>query len=307
MTRPPFPKAIDSTLRGTFVACPRKFELQYLNHWKPQRESIHLVAGGAFAEGIEAVRRAHFERGMPETLAISEGIKAFTKHWGDFEPADASSPKSFTRMAAALVAYFDHHGVATDTITPHRTGGKYAIEFDFAIPISIDLRHPTTGDPILYTGRFDMLGDFMDAVWAVDEKTTSYLGKSWYNNWNLRSQLTGYVWAALESGYNCAGALIRGVAIRKTGFDFAESIQYRPRWFIERWHAQLIRDVRRMIDCWESGYFDYNLDNACTDYGGCTFQEICTSQNPERWLSAHFVQRIWDPLSGTETKLQEEG
>ena len=58
MTSPvPFPLAVDSTMLGTFRSCPQKLYRQYLQHWKPRGESVHLVAGGAFAEGIEAAGR----------------------------------------------------------------------------------------------------------------------------------------------------------------------------------------------------------------------------------------------------------
>ena len=300
--RPPFPQAIDSTLRSTYVSCGRKYELMYMNHWKPQSESVHLVAGAAFARGIEITRRAFHEHGLRHDLAVAEGVIALIRTYGDFEPFPGQENKHWLNMVRALDEYFLTYGLETDPVKPHLSGGKYAIEFTFALPLSLDLLHPESGDPILYTGRFDMLGDYLDGVWAVDEKTTSYLGKTWYNNWPLRSQLTGYVWAARESGFDCAGALIRGVALRKTGFDFADSPQPRPDWMIQRWRQQVIRDVRRMIENWREGYFDYALDNACTDYGGCTFQEICTSPHPDRWLEANFSRRVWNPLTHKETE-----
>lgn len=54
--RPMFPHAIDSTMLATFRSCPQKFFRQYIQHWKPKTESVHLIAGGAFAAGIEAAR-----------------------------------------------------------------------------------------------------------------------------------------------------------------------------------------------------------------------------------------------------------
>ena len=49
MTKPIFPHAVDSTMLATFRSCPQKFFRQYVEHWKPKAESVHLVAGGAFA------------------------------------------------------------------------------------------------------------------------------------------------------------------------------------------------------------------------------------------------------------------
>ena len=64
MTKPIFPHAVDSTMLATFRSCPQKFFRQYVEHWKPKAESVHLVAGGAFASGIEAARRAFYEKGV---------------------------------------------------------------------------------------------------------------------------------------------------------------------------------------------------------------------------------------------------
>ena len=58
-----FPQAVDSTMLATFRSCPQKFFRQYVEHWKPKAESVHLVAGGAFAAGIEEARRAFYEQG----------------------------------------------------------------------------------------------------------------------------------------------------------------------------------------------------------------------------------------------------
>ena len=293
--RPPFPRLIDSTLRSTFVSCPRKFELEYLHHWKPQRESVHLVAGGAFAKGIETVRLSYFLHKMSEEKALGEGIRALIQEYGTFEPDDTTSAKTIDNMCGALVEYFTVFGLATDPIQPHFSNGSPCVEFSFALPIGI--AHPETGDPILYGGRFDMVGEYNGAIFAVDEKTASQLGNSWQKNWTLRSQLTGYCWGAREFGYPVAGAIIRGISILKSGYGHAESIQYRPDWQIARWYEQLHRDVDRMIQCWQEGYFDYSLDGSCANYGGCPFLDVCNSHDPERWLESDFVQREWHPVS----------
>lgn len=304
--RPPFPIAVDNSMRSAFVSCPKKFELTYLHHWKPIGESVDLVAGKAFAAGIEATRNAFWVDGLSAEHAVGVGAKALILEYGDLVPPPSKANKSCSNMLEALQDYFHNYGFHTDPIQPHKLpSGKLAIEVNFALPLDDNLRHPESGDPILFTGRFDMIGEREGELWGVDEKTTGRLGDQWYTNWPLRAQLTGYTWAAREYGYPVAGIIIRGVAVLKTKITHAESIQHRPQWHCERWREQFIRDVRRMIHCWEEGYFDWALDTACTDYGGCTFlkNNICTSPQPERWLSTGFEQRIWDPIKREETPL----
>lgn len=294
-----FPMAIDSTMRATFVACPQKYFREYFQHWKPKRESVDLVAGKAFAAGIEETRREFWERGNTNhELCIAAGAKALMKEWGNFEPPEGHV-KQLDRMIGALEEYFMCYGFATDHIQPHEHGGKRTIEFSFAIPIP-GTAHPTTGEPILYTGRFDMIGTYAGSIFVVDEKTTKQLGPTWNKNWVMRSQITGYCWAAKQFGVPVAGAIIRGISILKTKYGHAEVIQYRPDWVIDRWLDQLRRDINRMIECWKTDTWDYDLDTACTNYGGCLFLDICSSNIPERLLEAEFTKRVWDPLKREE-------
>lgn len=301
--RPYFPVAIDSTMIGTFRSCPQKLFRMYIQHWKPSSESVHLVAGGAFAEGIEAARRAYYERGEEAPTAVAEGLRALIAKYGDFEcPPD--SAKSLERTAGALEFYFENYPLGADGATPLKfPDGRSGIEFSFAQPLPID--HPITGEPILYTGRADLIAEAYDARYVYDEKTTSSLGPSWARQWDMRSQFTGYAWAANEFGFNVAGVCVRGVSILKTKYDTQQVLTYRSPYEIARWLGQVARDITKMIECWESGYWDWNLDHACTEYGGCALRDVCKSSDPEKWLESYFVPRVWNPLLRAEQTLDE--
>lgn len=299
--RPPFPTVIDSTMRAAFRSCPQKMFRMYVEHWKPQGDSVHLVAGAAFARGTEVTRRAFYEEGMPTEDAVAMGLKALLEAYGDFE-CPAESAKNPDRMAGALEFYFDNWKLETDHAQPYLLpSGKRAIEFSFAEPIGV--AHPETGDPILYCGRSDMVADFAGGIYVVDEKTTSSLGASWVNQWELRSQFSGYCWAARRNQIPVDGVLVRGISILKTKYDKAEVPTNRTAWEIDRWEQQMHRDIQAMIRCWEEGYWDYALDEACTQYGGCALRQVCKSQDPESWLPMYFEKRKWDPLKHEETFL----
>lgn len=333
MQRPMFPHTIDSTTLAAFRSCPQKMFRTYVEHWKPKGESVHLVAGGAFAKGIEVARKAYFEgeAHVPqvefvhdETLGYSVrkvtwndspcaagdreaaealGIGALIAAYGDFEcPAD--SAKSLERTCGALEFYFQHYPLGADGTEPITlAGGRRGIEFSFARPL--DIRHPVTGDPILYTGRSDMIAEAFGGVYVFDEKTTSQLGASWPRQWENRAQFTGYVWSAREEGIEVQGAIIRGISILKTKYDTLQAITYRTPYEIDRWLEQTHRDIKRMIECWESGWWDYSLDGACGEYGGCSLLRVCKSANPESWLPMDFEQRVWDPLARRQMTVEE--
>ena len=303
MTKPMFPHTFDSTMLGTFRSCPQKMFRTYVEHWKPKSESVHLVAGGAFAKGIEVARKVFYEKKQSEQTAIGEGIQALLLAYGDFDPP-ADSAKSPTRMAGALEFYFENYPLEQASAVPVKFGnGKLAIEFSFAEPLSIN--HPVTGDPILYTGRADMIAEFCGGIYAVDEKTTSSLGASWGKQWEMRSQFTGYQWAANKTGLNVQGTLVRGVSILKTKYDHLQHVTYRSPYEVDRWLDQVHRDIKRAIGMWKDGYWDFSLDHACAEYGGCSMVSVCKSATPEDWLPMYFERKVWDPLARKEATIAE--
>lgn len=301
--RPPFPAVIDSTMLGAFRSCPRKMFLEFVLHYKHKSPSVHLIAGGAFARGMEVARKEFYEEGKSAEDSIALGLAALIKAYGDFEcPPD--SAKSLERTAGAFEFYFTNYPLGGDGSDPVVWGdGKRMVEFSFAEPLPI--LHPETGDPILYVGRSDMIAHFAGGTYIFDEKTTSSLGASWSGQWDLRSQFTGYCWAAKRADIPVNGVIVRGVSILKTKYDTQQAITSRADWEIERWYEQTCRDLERMKWCWQNEQWDYNLDHACTEYGGCSFKQPCKSPDPQPWLDLYFEKRIWDPLAREETKVEE--
>lgn len=618
--RPLFPPTVDSTMLAAFRACPQKMFRTYVEHWKPKGESVHLLAGGAFATGVETARRAFYEQGKSAQDSLVLGVHALLEHYGDFQPPPDSA-KSKIRMAGALEFYFENYPLGDDGATPIKLpNGKTGVELSFSIPLQI--KHPETGNPILYTGRSDMVAEFANGIYVFDEKTATQLGPSWQRQWALRSQFTGYClipgtevltkagWCKIESlpkglevaqwhtsdkidwavpteyhnpyytgelitcngkvsftgtpdhrvpvydtgtaklkdftletlpknsgclrflstgtlnvgeewdknfirllvaaqaegswtdsgairfgfqtvrkiqrlrrilqdlgidagnfglattpsgksitlkatlkqverlrdcigkeklfgdwllslgpeslkvfieevgfwdesylegnreweyfttvkenadwvrtvaaltghhsslhvqqdfdwkptyrvnitvrcnpvpnykysphlhewgtipydgtvyclsvpssyfliryngqisvtgncfaarelGIPASGVIVRGVSILKTKYDTQQAITYRSEEHIERWYTQVHRDLARMLQCWEEGYWDYNLDQACTDYGGCSLTSVCDSGDPDRWLSTYFDKKVWDPIGRKQVTVAE--
>jgi hypothetical protein len=303
MVKPPFPEVLDSTIVAAGRSCGRTVELEHFFHWKPRSVSVHLHAGGAFAKGLEIAREAFYLNKLSEPEAIAEGLLALIHAYGDFEcPPD--SAKSLERMMGAYEYYFTQYPMESDHAIPVTLpSGKRGIEFSFAEPLEI--LHPETGNPLIYCGRMDMLTNYAGGVFGEDDKTTSQLGASWSKQWDLRSQFTGYCWGAARAGFPINGFLVRGISILKTKYETQQALTYRTAWMIDRWYEQLHRDIKRLIEQWESGKFDYNLDHSCAEYGGCVFRQICLSEpaNQGTWLESSFVKRKWNPLTREEELL----
>lgn len=295
-----FPQVVDSTIIDAFRSCPQKAFREYVQHWKTKGSSIHLHAGAAYASGIEAGRKAFYIDGKSLQEAERIGLDVLGEHYGDFE-CPASCAKTRERMMGALDFYFANYPMDTDMATPAVIGGRSGIEFSFAEPLPV--LHPVTGEPLIFSGRADMICDFAGGRYLFDDKTTSQLGQSWSKNWEMRGQFSGYAWAARENGIYVNGVMIRGVSILKTKYDTQQVLTYRSEYEINRWFEQTVKDLNRMIQAWHEGYWDFNLGESCNSYGGCKFMDACKSHSPEAWIVNEFEQKVWMPLEREEVSL----
>jgi len=299
-TPPPFPEVIDSSMRATYRACPQKFYQEYILNRKRPGISVDLHFGGCFAKAMEIIRTAFYQDGKSLEESMMLGATEAIGMWGDFVPPEKKN-KTLPRLVEAIAEYFQEYPPLSDHIQPWRAAGKPCIEFSFAEPI--DIKHPTTGNPILIAGRCDMVGDYHGGCYPVDEKTTTQLGPSWLKQWHLRGQFTCYTWACKRAGYPAIGAIVRGMSILKKSFGHAEVLELRPQWMIDRWYVQFCDDVESMIRDWERGYWSWDLDKACADYGGCAYQDLCRVENPEPFAKTEYEIRKWNPVIGKEEKV----
>lgn len=301
--RPPFPAVWDNTMISSFKACDRKGYLKFFQMWADPYPSIDLHAGQAFAKGLEVARLSYYLEGLPAQIAVARGWQALIAEYGDFDGSRKPN-KSASRMGHALVSYFDEYPLETDIIKPARLGDRPAVEFRFALPLPI--KHPETGDPIMYSGRFDMLGEHGSQLYIVDEKTTGSLGEYWAKRYELSSQFTGYTWAAQQFGYDVHGAIIRGIGILSKEIKHAAMPFMRPEFLVEEWYAWMLRKIESSIQSWELlpelgewNVWEPDYADACGAYGGCEFTPVCGihPQQRNKLLEVNFVKRPWDPIN----------
>lgn len=310
MFDPKFPTHVDSTMMNSYRGCSYKFFLEHARGVQSPRKSIHLHFGGLIASACEIARREFYVNGHDRDTAIEIGSKYILQNYGDWD-TEEQDVKTLRNAVWSFENYLrDAFPLGFDRFVPYRIeeGGKPMIEFSFALPTEVS--HPETGDPILYTGRCDMIAADNTAfpkiwkaqqVWCVDEKTTKQMGASWANQWRLRSQFLGYTWAAQQSGLPAVGALVRGLCVYKakepqyhqTFVQFSDSL-------IHRWYTRLNDDLHRMTSDWDRGYWPQDFGETCTQYGGCQFIGMCELDDPEPFIQNKFVERRWNPLTREE-------
>lgn len=320
-TRPELPLHIDSTMMTCFRSCPQKYWLEFVLGYRPPGLSVDLHAGACFATAIEQTYRGVWDLGLSLPDALTRAHGHFALSWGNFTiPEHKRTAKTFDNMWRAIEEYFAQWNPKSDHVQPYfAKDGKATFEYTFAIPLEpcltfdprdtnmedrVELEathfpcHPS-GDPFLYSGRLDMLGKHNGRPVARDEKTTGKgFSANWAEQWDLRSQFIGYTWALQQGGLvDLDTIIVRGIAIQVREIKFCEAIKTYPNFLRERWLTQLRRDLWRLRRCYDAGYFDYNMGDACTSYGNCVFLTPCTAPDTQKdaWLSNYEI-RHWNPL-----------
>lgn len=319
-----FPAIMDNTTVSSFAKCPRQAFWNHFLHLKPKHESIHLHAGKAYAELCEVFRVGYYtptlEDGTPSPLyrntveSLIPAVRAFWISYG-WDEARENSPewtataKSAPRMLECFIAMLREYPPATDPIQPLMVDGKPAVEKSFTL--ELDFKHPDTGDPLLFHGRFDMLAEYMGQIFVFDDKTTSALGPRWNDQWDMRSQFTGYCLGATTFGVNVAGAIVRGHCILKGSFKFAQPITYRKQDQVDAWWNDLHALVHQMIEAYKRAKLIEERDgtlaaraafntlgtfnDGCNAFAGCPYKQLDQTPHPQRWLNDYKVS-VWNPM-----------
>jgi hypothetical protein len=307
-----FPRVIDATMRSDWHKCPHAFFRRHCQGLSRPRTNVHLHFGGCLAAGLEAARREFYASGDCSD-ALHLGCERIIAAWGEFttpeHPTRTEANKTLAACLHALQSYLAEWPLDIDPFRIHTHAGQPCIEWSGAVPIP-GSSHPDTGEPILYAGRFDLIGDYQHAIWGLDDKTTGIdpNNESWRQQWKLRGQFTGYAWLAREYGIPLRGFIVRGVGVLSASIRLGWALAPRPPWMIDRWLHQLQDDTEQMVQQYEYGNLDWAgpfisivhpfpqvFDTACADFGGCSFTDLCSSEHPEDWEDQFTVQR-WDPL-----------
>lgn len=303
-----FPEVIDNSMRKELVKCEMAAHYRYeMGLESVEQVQVDLVAGKAFAAGMEAMRKAYYKDGANAKNSVERGVVAVSNAYGAFVP-DKQTTKTVHRMAGAITFFAQEFPLDEEKLKPALLllGSEVKIAVEVQFVEELPILHPYTAQPLKYAGRFDMLAIDTDTgkAWVVDEKTTSQMGEKWANQWFLDSQISGYCWGARKlldahglQDIEVAGAYINGIAIRKYDYEAMRLPVYREQWEIDRWYSQLIRDIQRWKAAFMQKNHDQVLDHACAFYNNpCQFAPLCKSRNPERLIDGSYVVRRWNPI-----------
>lgn len=321
--------AWDSTSLDLLKTCPRKYQYVMLEGWSTKGDNLHLRFGGEFHAALHNYDRM-IAQGIDHEEALRETIHALLITSVDFtvqpDPDRSRDPAKYKNrdsLIRTVVHYLDErqHDPLKTVVLPD---GRPAVElsFRFSLDFGPDPRLPYVDElgpaaemvKAAYTTEFYMLCGHLDRVaedangdkYVEDHKTTtSTPGSYYFDQYEPSNQMSLYSLA----GEVVLEAPIRGVAINAVQLlleppyaRFVRGFTFRNRDQLVEWQQDLAYWLKLAEFFAESNYWPQN-DTACTKYGGCPFQRVCSKAPPVReiYLKSDFIQlppeERWNPLA----------
>lgn len=307
-----FPLIISNTDMELWSQCQLKWFRERCQNLRRAGKSIDLLAGGAFAAGLEIARKSYYVDKQDSDTAIDLGYHHILAEMHK-ELMDTDVLKSPERTAMALVTYSQKFPFEMeDTIPAELEEGGSAIEHKLTAELPIE--HPELGIPLIFKGKLDMLATQMGRTYIVDEKTTKAISANQADLLRTAGQFIGYAWLVREKGITVVGAKIRKVAIQVKEIKVQEFEVPITDYMIDLWYQALLQKVEKMVRSYElvkqgfnfKAIFLPDFQNGCTAYfRPCAFMDGCSSKNGENFIESNFEQVVWDSINRKEIELKE--
>lgn len=303
-TLPQLPKAWDSTMLGLLKECPRKFYYTIILGYQGVGFAAHLAFGIAYHKALEVfdIARAQgdgYDLAQLKMVEFCMGY-GYRDEKGDFQPYDAAytNEPSKTRdtLLRACIWYTENYrNDACRTVI--LKSGRPAVELSFKI--ELDLQTPD-GEAFLLCGHLDRLVELNDTYWFMDRKTSkNQLTPRFFNQFSPNNQMSLYYSAtqiALEEP--AKGGIIDAIELGASYCRFKRHTITRTTGIQHEWLTDLEMWIMQAQTYAEAEYWPLN-DKSCSNYGGCTFQVVC-SRDPSvrQTILDHegYVKRQWNPL-----------
>lgn len=292
---------INSSSLSLIQTCPRKAFYTLVEGWRPKAGSPPLVFGNAIHKAMEAfymwssrereippdfdaVAQACIGGAAPEHPAyapILEFIKA-AEPLQALPDTDARSLVSGVWMLTHYMRTYLH-----DTYVIYRDKGGPFIERDFSLLVY--------DSPALYIelfGRIDfaLMNEATGEVLVGDHKTTSRMGSEFMNRIKPNHQYTGYVMGAQRCfGLSNENFMVNGIQSKARPLTarggpptFIRQITRRTEEDIEEFVEVLRAAVFSFLNYSGGGVWPLGPVDACANYGGCGYQDVCSSPSQMR-------------------------
>jgi hypothetical protein len=275
------PRVWDNSTISCFQTCRRKYYFRHVLHLQPKIKGTALLFGSAIHEGLD-------------TYYITKDVeKAVDSFRANYQDREGDEIRTLAIGEKLLRTYAKKY--ANEPFTPIDKP-----EEGFVFPI---------GD-ILYGGRMDLPVDWDGQLWVVEHKTTTRLTGSYFDQFELDKQITGYIVGIEEYyGRKCTGCVLNVMEpwkepIRKTSktkapFDhFLRKAIQRSTALKDRFKYNVQCIVRDILWCEENNEFqEAEKKEACFYYNRpCPFLNLCIYGADEKFIKRDYIVSKWEPF-----------
>ena len=309
---------IDNTSLEHFAVCARSAEYRLVHSREGAFGTAALAYGSAKHLYLE-----HILRGG----TVAEAEEIMVKHLSEHQDPDPNNWRTSTHAVDSMRGYMNYWH--SQPLVPVTFNNELLVEVGFRLPLcevsiagSTGLSHArlrtmlTNPDEcpmvpslvrVSWTGRIDCVCPFLGDIYAIDHKTTSMVGPSYYDDFQLSSQMHGYVFAArhLWPELNVKGVRINTIIGRppsKTGIQHAyerQTFVYSEE-HLEEWHKDTQTLVADFLAHTVRNYFPKMSKWCVGRYGTCQYHPVCTSLPESRHIvlgSDLYKDCTWSPLN----------
>lgn len=329
---------IDNSSLEVFNTCPRSAEYALVKGRKVPT-SAALTYGSAIHEGLErwyksfpSLTRENEDDVIRDVLTASqkpfENNSPGLEEWRTPDRAQDTLQryiKHYTRNEAFdLLTLNDQPAVEIPFSLPLGVvdlGGEHELEYSWADIVDPDSwpSHFDTEDVdysaanvivseihVYWTGKMDIAASMDGANWVIDHKTSSMVGPTFYNHFQLSGQTVGYTWAAQQIfNQPFAGLMVNVIVGRKPTKTGVPTAFERQRFYytadrVSEWESNTLTLVSDFMTSLIRNNFPMNPSWCAGKYGMCKYHEVCTLPRNQRSFALSsdvYTDNTWSPLN----------
>lgn len=314
---------IDNSSLEKLQTCPRSAE-HYLIHRRERAGSSALIFGGAIHAALEHLYKNNFS---PEHIA--EAIRIGHRHMEtiNLRPHDHRTPQMLSQVITLYAAQYAPHG--GHDLIPLTYESSPAVEIGFSRQLGemhldssmkftrgrllgMDCERPD--EPlyiktlhVLWSGKIDLICDYMRKPVVADHKTSSMAGPTFYEQFRLSQPVHGYMWAAAQCmGISISTFMLNALFIRKPtktgkGIEFERRTFNYSEFHMNEWEKDVTAEIGNFVNGMLSGYFPKAPVWCMGKYGACPYHDVCTQPGKDAQMSLLFSEIYsnvnWSPLN----------
>jgi hypothetical protein len=284
-------KIWDYSTLSSFQTCRKKYYWEHVRNLKPKIKGVALGFGGAVHSALDM-----YYTGNDRTEGLRRAIEKFKTEWQDREGDELRTVDNGIKMLEWYAKKYQHE--------PYKVIGKPESGFVFFI-----------GD-ILFGGRIDLPVEWDGNLWIMEHKTTTRLTSSYFAQYELDKQCTGYIIAAEEHfGRKVHGCIVNVMepwkeVIRKSAKTkepedhFARAPITRSEMLKDRFRLNVQRIVRDIKWCEENNeWMEAEKKEVCHYYNRpCPYLQLCQFGENERVIANDYIVEAWEPFKVVESE-----